>query len=125
MIWGYITKWFNDFSERSRTIKEFNVHAKQAFIIGETPILMEAKITMGNSSYKHAFSKMMSGFRIKVLSGRELSRDEMMAVSSVIMNDEILVRRLVSLGWDTLEIYGMQNSKGLQFRLMQYVALLQ
>jgi len=52
------------------------------------------------------FSKFLSGgFRIKALSGTALTREEQMQIGLVILSDEMLVRHLISLGWDTLEVH--------------------
>ncbi len=42
--WNRIIDWFRDRSERSQLIRSFNDSAKNAFIIGEAPTLLKAKI---------------------------------------------------------------------------------
>jgi len=55
-----ITDWFGELTERYRLIRDFNRAAKNAFIGGLAPTLLESKITKGENSYKHAFSKFFS-----------------------------------------------------------------
>ena len=117
MIWSHIYNWFMDFTERERLIREFNKAARNSFIIGETPVLMEASIFLGDSNYKHSFSKMFSGFKIKVLTGRELTQIECTEFAKIVLNNEILERKLVTLGWDTLQIHAKSSSSGYKWRL--------
>lgn len=38
----------------------------------------------------------------------------------IILTQPILVRRLISLGWDTLEIYDSKNRKGVKWGLLKF-----
>ncbi|MGK0386754.1 MAG: hypothetical protein ACI849_001373, partial [Patiriisocius sp.] len=96
-----ITEWFGEMAERYRLIKDFNKAAKFSFIQGNAPTLLEVKITRGESTYKHAFSKWMAGgFRIKALSGKPLEKAELIEIGRVVLDNEELTRKLISLGWD-------------------------
>ena len=121
MFWYRIVDWFNDLSERNRIVRNFNKSARDAFILGAAPTLLEARITKGDSSYKHTFSKWNSGFRIKAMSGRALSRDEMITIGNVILSNSVLIRQLVALGWDTLEVHDDTGSKGLKWPLRKFI----
>lgn len=122
--WNRIIDWFRDRSERSQLIRSFNDSAKNAFIIGEAPTLLKAKISKGEQTYRHQFSNWLNtGFRIQAFSGRQLSKDEIKQIGEVILNDNVLVRRLIVLGWDTLEIHGDQGNYGLRWQLKDYIAL--
>jgi hypothetical protein len=46
-----------------------------------------------------------------------------MHIGKVILNDEILVRKLVVLGWDTLEIHGDEGTYGCRWQLKDYIPL--
>ncbi len=119
-----IVDWFRDRSARSSLIRSFNDSANNAFITGDAPTLLRARISKGVSAYRHSFSDWLnSGFRIQTFSGRQLSRDEIKQIGLVILGDNILVRRLVVLGWDTLEIHGDIGSHGLRWQLKDYVRL--
>jgi len=116
-----ITDWFGELTERYRLIRDFNRAAKNAFIGGLAPTLLESKITKGENSYKHAFSKFLAGgFRIKALSGRVMSRAELIEVGRVILDNEELVRKLISLGWDTLEVHDDKGFNGVKWPLKEY-----
>ncbi|WNH09899.1 hypothetical protein [Thalassobellus suaedae] len=116
-----ITNWFGELAERYRLIKDFNRAAKHSFIGGVAPTLLEAKITRGESLYRHAFSKWMSGgFRIKALSGKPLQKSELVEIGSVVLDNEELTRKLISLGWDTLEVHSNHGFQGLKWALKDY-----
>jgi len=63
---------------------------------------------------------MYTGFSIQALSGRALSRDEMIFMGQVVLSNETLVRRLIALGWDTLEIHDDTGIYGCRWRLIDY-----
>lgn len=120
MLWYRIKEWFSDARERAQMLSDFNKAAKMAFITGVAPTLLEAKITRGDGRYKHAFSKLYSGFRIKALSGNALSRDALIEIGRTILEDQILVRRLVTLGWDTLEVHDIVGFTGIKWSLKEF-----
>tara|TARA_R110002050_G_scaffold204522_4_gene340187 strand:- start:112675 stop:113070 length:396 start_codon:yes stop_codon:yes gene_type:complete len=116
-----VTEWFGEMAERYRLVKDFNKAAKNAFIIGVAPTLLEAKITKGDRNYRHAFSKWMSGgFRIKALTGRTLEKSELIEIGRVVLNNEELTRKMISLGWDTLEVHANQGYNGAKWALKDY-----
>ena len=97
--WNNILDWFRDRSERSRLVRSFNNSARDSFVGGIAPTLLKAKISRGESSYKHQFSNWLNtGYRIQAFTGRQLSKDEIIHIGKVILNDEVLVRKLVVLG---------------------------
>ncbi|MEY4875881.1 MAG: hypothetical protein RL708_1030 [Bacteroidota bacterium] len=116
-----IIDWFGEMSERHRLIRDFNRAAKTSFINGRAPTLLETKITTGESDYRHAFSKFLGGgFRIKALSGKPLERDEMIEIGKVVLDNEELVRKLIALGWDTLEVHDSKGFNGLKWALKKH-----
>jgi hypothetical protein len=54
--WNNILDWFRDRSERSKLVRSFNDSARGSFVSGIAPTLLKAKISKGESSYKHQFS---------------------------------------------------------------------
>jgi len=121
MIWEKIRNWFTDLRDRNRFLREWNNSAKLAYIEEIIPILMEARITVGSLEYRHEFSKWMAGgFRVKVLSGKPMTRDELLEIGQFIIGDDVMVRKLVSNGWDTLEIYDTAGTIGLKWQLKKY-----
>ena len=116
-----ITEWFGEMSERYRLVKDFNKAAKLSFIDGIAPTLLEAKITKGDPNYKHAFSKWRGGgFRIKALSGRILEKSELIEIGRVVLDNETLTRKMISLGWDTLEVHANQGYNGTKWALKDH-----
>lgn len=116
-----VVEWFGDVKERVGLVRNFNHSAKAAFITGVAPTLLKVSVSKGNSNYRHAFSKFLaSGFRIKALSGRSLSRAEMIDIGKIILANETMVRKLISLGWDTLEVHDNAGYNGLQWKLTDF-----
>ena len=122
--WNNIIDWFRDRSERTKLIRSFNDSAKNAFIDGIAPTLLKADISRGESAYKHQFSNWLNtGFRIQAFTGRVLSKEELIKIGNVILDDSILVRKLIVLGWDTLEIHGDKGSYGCRWQLKDFIPL--
>lgn len=121
-IWNAIVQWFQDRSERTKLINSFNASARNAYVMGEAPAMLQASVSKGDSSYRHEFSKWLSsGFRIKVFTGQQLTRDELVFLGNVILANEQLVRRLIVLGWDTLEVHGSKGMYGCKWKLTDYI----
>jgi hypothetical protein len=122
--WNNIIDWFCDRSERAKLVRGFNESAKNAFVAGIAPTLLKARISKGESSYKHQFSNWLNtGFRIQAFTGRVLTKNELIHIGKVILNDSVLVRRLIVLGWDTLEIHGDAGTYGCRWQLKDYIPL--
>lgn len=119
--WTKIVEWFKDRSERAKLVRSFNEVARNAFVSGNAPTALKASFSKGNSAYKHEFSAWINtGFRIQVLAGHELTKEEILFIGQVVLSDEVLVRRLVVLGWDTLEIHGDHGKYGCRWCLSEY-----
>lgn len=122
--WNNIITWFKDRSERAKLIRSFNESARNAFVAGIAPTLLKASISRGDRSYRHQFSNWLnSGFRIQAFTGRALSKDEIIAIGNVILADDTLIRKLVVLGWDTLEIHGDKGLYGCKWQLKDFILL--
>lgn len=116
-----ILDWFGEMNERHKLIRDFNNAAKFSFISGMSPTLLQSKITSGESAYRHAFSKFLGGgFRIKVLSGRSLEKSELIEIGRVVLDKQDLVRKMISLGWDTLEVHDNTGYNGAKWALKEY-----
>lgn len=116
------TTWFENRKDREQLIKEFNNSSRAAYIVGVMPTLFEAKVTIGDSRYTHTFSKWMAGgFRIKALTGRNLTKAEMEEMGQIVLSNSPLVRNLVSLGFDTLELHSDVGNFGLKWELKKYI----
>ena len=111
--WNNIIDWFRDRSERAKLVRSFNESAKNSFVSGIAPTLLKASISKGESSYKHQFSNWLnSGYRIQAFTGSVLTKDELIYIGKVILADSVLVRKLIVLGFDTLEIHGDAGTYG-------------
>lgn len=122
--WNTILDWFRDRSERSKLVRSFNETARDSFISGIIPTLLKASISKGEKSYKHQFSNWFnSGFRIQAFEGRQLSRDELIQIGNVVMSDTVLIRKLVVLGFDTLEVCGDVGYYGCRWQIKDYLQI--
>ncbi len=122
--WNNIIDWFRDRSERAKLVRSFNDSAKNSFVAGIAPTLLKASISKGESSYKHQFSNWLnSGYRIQAFTGRVLTKNELIHIGTVILDDSVLVRRLIVLGFDTLEIHGDAGTYGCRWQLKDYIPL--
>ncbi|MDR2652909.1 MAG: hypothetical protein LBC68_11475 [Prevotellaceae bacterium] len=123
-MWNRIANWFRDRSERSRLLRSFNSAAREAFVAGIVPTLLSAKVSRGHSGYRHQFSDWLkSGFRIQAFTGRSLTKFEILIIGETVLNDDVLVRRLVVLGFDTLEVHGDVGNYGCRWQLIDYIAI--
>ena len=123
-IWSRIVEWFQDRQDRRRLLLGFNKSAREAFVNGYAPVILEARVSKGNRTYKHQFSDPFnSGFRIKALAGYQLSRQDTINIGRVVLSNDMLVRRLVVLGFDTLEVHSDIGSHGCQWQLRDYIMI--
>ena len=123
--WNKVIDWFHDRNSRNELIRSFNRSSRESFTMGIVPVFMEASISKGDPNYRHSFTNrlMGSGFRIKAFSGRQMSRDEIVALGEAILSDDILVRKMVVLGWDTLEIHCDMGHYGCKWQLQEYLLI--
>lgn len=123
-IWNRIVDWFHDRQDRRDLIQEFNRAAKNAFIMRAVPVILQAQVSRGYKPYKHQFSNSFySGFRIKAFTGHQLSRQDIINIGETVLADDMLVRRLVILGFDTLEVQCDVGDYGCRWQLRDYLLL--
>jgi hypothetical protein len=60
MIWDRLLNWFSDIRERNDFLRDWNRSAKNAYIEGIVPTLLEARTTIGTIEFRHEFSKFMA-----------------------------------------------------------------
>ena len=63
---------------------------------------------------------MSAGFRIKALSGRPLQKSELIEIGRVVLDNEELTRKLIALGWDTLEVHANEGYNGAKWALKNH-----
>lgn len=123
-VWNNILEWFGEHSERNKLVRDFNKSACNAFTSGKAPTMMKASVSFGCKEYRHQFSSWINtGFRIQALCGKSLSKEEIIHIGNVILNDTILVRKLIALGWDTLEVHDDISTYGCRWKLVDYAKL--
>lgn len=123
--WNRIVEFFRERRSRNELVRNFNEDARKAFVNGVMPLRLEASVSRGNRKYQHPYSNILlgTGFRIKAesLNGYVLSREDKINIGGVILSNPDLVRNLVSLGWDTLEVHS--GSTGCQWQLRSFAML--
>lgn len=123
-LWIQIVQWFQDRNDRKELILGFNKAAREAFVVGVVPIVLEASISRGEPRYHHQYSRWLSsGFRIKAFTGRQLNKDDIKNIGLAVLSDEVLIRRMVVLGWDTLEVHCDIGNYGLRWQLCDHMVL--
>lgn len=123
-MWRKILSWFQDRSERNEFLNQFNQASKLAFISGQSDTLLKASVSIGNSNYRHAFSKFWAGgFRIKAEAGGLITREDVKEIGQIIVGDPATVRLMISLGWDTLEVHPSGSSSGMQWQLFNVLTI--
>ena len=120
-----ILDWFGEQKDRNKFIRDFNKAAKKSFNSGQAPTILEAEVSRGEKAYRHHFSHFIwSGFRIeKTLSENHISRSELIEIGKTIIDNQELVRKLISLGWDTLEVQDKQSAQGVKWALKEHAKI--
>ena len=119
-------KWFRDSAERKRFINEFNANARGAFQSLSVDTLLEAKACSGNSdsSYRHELSApfMFSGIAIEAKAGTEIPVDDIIIIGKIILSNQVLVRRMFVLHWDTLIVRDTRTGKFVDWRIRDFMS---
>lgn len=119
-------KWFRDSAERKRFINEFNANARGAFQSLSVDTLLEAKACSGNSdsSYRHELSApcMFSGIAIEAIAGTEIPVDDIILIGKIILSNQVLVRRMFVLHWDTLIVRDTRTGKFVDWRIRDFMS---
>lgn len=121
-----VIKWFRDSAERRRFINEFNANARGAFQALSVDTLLEAKACSGNadSSYRHELSApfMFSGIAIEAKAGSEIPVEDIILIGKIILSDQMLVRRMFVLHWDTLIVRDTRTGKFVDWRIRDFMS---
>ena len=119
-------KWFRDSAERRRFINEFNANARDAFQSLSVDTLMEAKACSGNSdsSYRHELSApvIFSGIAIEAKAGTEIPIYDIILIGKIILSNQVLVRRMFVLHWDTLIVRDIRTDKFVDWRIRDFMS---
>ena len=118
-------KWFKDSSERRKFINEFNADARGAFQTLSVDTLLEAKACSGNSdsSYRHELSApiFFSGIAIEAKAGTQIPVEDIILIGKIILSNQVLVRRMFVLHWDTLIVRDTRTGKFVDWRIRDFM----
>jgi hypothetical protein len=64
-----------------------------------------------------------SGFKIGIKNDMDLQMSEVMELSKYVLANTAFIRQLMSMGFDTLIIQGLNNGRGRKFSLKAYAKL--
>ena len=120
---GFFVK---DSAERRRFVNEFNLNAKFFFQSLSVDTLLEAKMSSGNSdhSYRHELSAptIVSGLTIEATAGAQISVDDIILIGRIILSDQVLVRKMFVLHWDTLIVKDSRTGKFVDWRIRDFIS---
>lgn len=118
-------KWFRDSPARRKFINEFNERAREEFQMLSVDTLLEAKACSGNSdsSYRHELSApvIFSGIAIEAKAGTEIPVDDIILIGKIILSNQVLVRKMFVLHWDTLIIRDTRTGKFVDWRIRDFM----
>ena len=111
--------------ERVRIINTMNEGFKELFNSGTINRLCHVSISAGDPDFTHEMSSMTfrSGFKIGIKNDMNLQMSEVMDLSKYILANTAFIRQLMSMGFDTLIIQGLNNGRGRKFSLKAYAKL--
>ena len=119
-------KWFRDSPARRKFINEFNERAREEFQMLSVDTLLEAKACSGNSdnSYRHELSApvIFSGFAIEAKAGTQIPVDDIILIGKIILSNQVLVRRMFVLHWDTLIVRDTRTGKFVDWRIRDFMS---
>jgi hypothetical protein len=118
-------KWFRDSPARRKFINDFNDKAREEFQMLSVDTLLEAKACSGNSdsSYRHELSApvIFSGIAIEAKAGTEIPVDDIILIGKIILSNQVLVRKMFVLHWDTLIIRDTRTGKFVDWRIRDFM----
>ena len=119
--WDCISTWFKDIKDRSVVISEFNNAAQISYVNGKVPYQLKSSKSRGEKLFKHSTSDWLnSGFRISILTDQLVSEKELNRIGLSVLADSKVVRFLITLGWDTLEVVNIKGKIGLHWQLSKW-----
>lgn len=111
--------------ERGRIINAMNAGFRECFYSGTLNRLCKVSISSGDPDFTHEMSSMTfrSGFKIGIENDMDLQMSEVMDISKYVLANTTFIRQLMSMGFDTLIIQGMNCGRGRKFSLKAYAKL--
>ncbi len=118
-------KWFRDSPARRKFINDFNDKAREEFQMLSVDTLLEAKACSGNSdnSYRHELSApvIFSGLAIEAKAGTQIPVDDIILIGKIILSNQVLVRKMFVLHWDTLIVRDTRTGKFVDWRIRDFM----
>lgn len=115
-----------DSAERRRFVNEFNFNARNYFQSLMVDTLLEAVMCEGSSdpSYRHELSapRIMSGLSVEARAGAEIPVEDIILIGKIILSDQVLVRRMFVLHWDTLIVRDTRTGKYVDWRIRDFLS---
>lgn len=127
-IWEFLKNTINlvlDASfEKVAIINALNKTFEEQYLNGETNRLVKVSITIGDETYKHSMSVhwTRSGFMMIIQNDEFLKLSEVHEVAQYILTNDYFIKKLMSLGFDTLIVKG-KNTKSIKFKLSNFANL--
>ncbi len=119
-------KWFRDSPARRKFINDFNDKAREEFQMLSVDTLLEAKACSGNSdnSYRHELSApvIFSGLAIEAKAGTQIPVDDIILIGKIILSNQVLVRKMFVLHWDTLIVRDTRTGKFVDWRIRDFMS---
>ena len=119
-------KWFRDSPARRKFINDFNDKAREEFQMLSVDTLMEARACSGNSdsSYRHELSApvIFSGIAIEAKAGTQIPVDDIILIGKIILSNQVLVRKMFMLHWDTLIVRDTRTGKFVDWRIRDFMS---
>ena len=111
--------------ERVRILNAMNNGFRDTFYSGGLNRLCKVSISSGDPDFTHEMSSMTfrSGFKIGIENDSNLDMSEVMEISKYVLANTAFIRQLMSLGFDTLIIQGLNCVRGRKFSLKAYAKL--
>jgi hypothetical protein len=110
---------------RSQLIKLFNSVFEEAFNSGYINRLCKVKSCSGNKNFKSKFSsfKFRSGLEINILNDNDLLNQDIYLISGIIIGNPYFVRKLISIGFDTLRMTASSINLSLDIELNRHAQI--
>lgn len=123
-VYRFIIEFVQEFKERRSLIDSFNEIAHIAFVSGNSDRLLKAKSTAGDARYKHPMSRFfLSGFRIEIRNGTFVTLKEVNLIGTIFLDNKHLLRQLMALGYDTLEVTAKDSNMYRNFDISSFASL--
>jgi len=121
----YIDKIIIGNNSRQDILKFFNIIFEEAFNTGKIDRLCKVSSCSGNKFFKTTLStfSFRSGIELKIINDANLTNYDVNILCSVILGNNFFVRKLISLGYDTLIISTSTTGINLNINLHQFTGI--